>query len=227
MMKILRALFICMVAAVVGSGSAVAQPSHPVKNSPPGLNGLYVRLVGHVHTSPKGYFLEPEEFQFEGNSHVTFGTPPTPGSYRIAQSRITLTTAAGATRTMSFRRVANGILLDNILARRMTAFTAGSRLSGTYAYYFNPVDGTYASENENITFQSNGTFASTDVGLAPDDYENGVPKNRITGTYSLLANTLTLRHASGRTTRHTVYRVGPETLGIDGIIRTVVKPKPG
>src|SRR5262249_8159094 len=107
--------------------------------------------------------------------------------------------------------------LDGLVAQRVPAFKAGSKLAGTFAGTNRGVGGTSrAAAARTYAFDADGSYR-LETGSATDTFAT---EGKSQGTYSLAGNTLKLRSADGKSVALTIFpytdQAGRIQLNIDG-----------
>ena len=203
-------------------GSAVEGLPAPQKGSAR-LEGLYmvVRFSGssirpfYYLFTPAGYVHAaiptggPEQFDF---ALAAKEKPDVTGVYRIDGEKLVMTFANGKSREIKYgvNQEKGYVELEGLFAHKAQPFKAGTTFDGTYTGSATAGGGgSFAASARTFAFKPDGTFALTSVGsvsarTATTD-AGASSQSSTSGTYTVSGNTLELKHADGKVTRHTVF----------------------
>lgn len=138
--------------------------------------------------------------------------PDAAGTYEIQGDKLVLKMANGKESKIDFAREKDGNLtLDGIFASKCDSFKPGEKLDGIWGWAGGAGGGTGAvvAAGHSITLRPDGTFEESRVGgakiVSGGETKTAKSEGATTGSYELGGNTLTLKHKSGETTKHTVY----------------------
>lgn len=202
------------------------------------LDGLYLRVQMGSGS------ITLEHFFFTADGRVVQGVPSggldgdvmdrvrtsDVQRYELVGDELVFTDATGKRTEHGFKRLEDGDLeLDGLYTASVPLFLPGAKLDGSWGSSASVGAGTGATVSAawTLAFRPDGTFTSSGVGGTSIETRTGSAGAESSfeseGTYTLSGNTLTLVHADGRTTRHTVYPYGegeqtarPERVNVDG-----------
>jgi hypothetical protein len=222
------------------TGRPSSAPVAPQPAAPRGASGgtLYLQ----TRTTPYGtdlthWLLLPGGRVYQGVppggvERFDFGAaraaePKQCGTYTVSGGKINIVWGGGrAPESLDYSAEADGNLrVDGLFAKRVGRFPEGHRLTGDYfgGGAVGGGTGSFVSSSRTLRLRADGTFTSKNAGgvaFSGNGYdESGVSRGESSGTYQISGNTLILRHADGKVTRHTVYpypMVSKEWINVDG-----------
>lgn len=204
------------------AGSVVEGLPAPQKGAAQ-LDGLYmvVRFSGssirqfYYFFTPAGYVHAavpaggPEQFDFADAANEK---PDVTGVYRIDADKLTMTFANGKSREIKYgvNKDKGYVELEGLYAHKAQPFKPGTTFDGAYTGSATAGGGgAFAASARTFTFTPAGTFTLTSVvsvsARSAKADAGASSQSSTSGTYAVSGNTLVLKHADGKETRHTIF----------------------